>query len=170
MAWEGVEFRDRHGNPVGEKTRETLLRLIEKALGTSAADPSVLINAAANVCANIGTIRNFTAYANRSIFRAARQGYVAECKTQALMEPLSGRLRDVEDRTASTEAVEQQILIEELLNALNSIDREIYVRHLKGQSFPCIDKALSLKPRTSEYRFREAQSRIRKSLSARPPQ
>ncbi len=60
MAWDGVEFRDRHGNPVGEKTRETLLRLIEKALGTSSANPSVLINAAANVCANIGTIRNFT--------------------------------------------------------------------------------------------------------------
>jgi hypothetical protein len=168
MAWEAVEFRDRHGNLVGEKTRATLLRLIEKALGTPAADPSVLINAAANVCANIGEIRNFAAYANRSIFRAARRGYVEECKAQALMEPLPRELRHREDSTV-TESVERQILIEELLSVLSPIDRDIYTRHLNGQTFPQIDKALSLKPRTSEYRFREAQSRIRKALAARPP-
>jgi hypothetical protein len=169
MAWEAVEFRDRHGNLVSEETRQTLLKLIEKALGTPTADPSVVINAAANVCAKIGEIRNFRAYANRSIFRAVRQGYVAECKEQAIMQPLSGSVGDLADRTLSSETVEQQILIDELLSTLSAIDREIYVRHLNGQTFPAIDEALSLKPRTSEYRFREAQSRIRKALAARPP-
>lgn len=169
MAWEAVEFRDRHGNPVAGRTREMLLRLIERALGTPAADPSVIINAATSVCANIGEVRNFPAYANRSIFRAVRRGYVAECKTQALMEPLSRKARDLEDKHLSSEAVERQILIEELLSTLRPLDKEIYARHLNGQTFQCIDKALSLKPRTSEYRFREAQERIRKALSARPP-
>lgn len=169
MAWEAVEFRDRHGNLVSEETRQTLLRLVERALGTTAADPCTVINAAANVCAKIGEIRNFSAYANRSIFRAVRQGYVAECKTQAVMQQLSRSVSNLEDRTVSSEAVERQILIEELLSTLSSIDREIYVRHLNGQTFPSIDKTLSLKPRTSEYRFREAQSRIRKGLAARPP-
>jgi hypothetical protein len=169
MAWDAVEFRDRHGNPVDGKTRETLLKLIERALGVPEADPHLLIAAASAVCANIDRIRNFPAYANRSIFRAVRQGYVAECKEQAIMQPLSGSVRDLEDRTVSSGAVERQILIEELLSTLNSMDREIYVRHLNGQTFPTIDKALSLKPRTSEYRFREAQSRIRKALAARPP-
>lgn len=169
MAWEAVEFRDRQGNPVARKTREMLLRLVERALGTPEADPSVIINAATNVCANIGEVRNFPAYANRSIFRAVRRGYVAECKTQAIMKPLSSRLRDLEDRNASNEAVEQQILVEELLSTLRPIDKEIYVRHLNGQTFRRIDQALSLKPRTSEYRFREAQLQLQKSLSARPP-
>jgi hypothetical protein len=169
MAWEAVEFRDRHGNLVSEETRQALLRLVERALGSPAADPSTVINAAANVCAKIGEVRNFSAYANRSIFRAVRQGYVAECKTQAIMQPLSGTVSDLEDSTVSSEAVERQILIEELLSTLSSIDREIYVRHLNGQTFPSIDRALSLKPRTSEYKFREAQSRIRKALAACPP-
>jgi DNA-directed RNA polymerase specialized sigma24 family protein len=168
MAWDSVQFRDRHGNLVAEKTRNTLLQLIEKALASPDADPDSLINAASGVCANIGTIRNFAAYANRSIFRVARRGYVAEKKAEARLQPLPNDGRSLEDAKASSDAVERQILLEELMSGLSPIDRQIYTLRLNGKSFIDIDEALSLKPRTSEYRFREAQSRLRKNLSALP--
>ncbi len=169
MAWDAVQFRDQNGNLVGEKTRDTLLRLIEKALGTPDADPDVLINVASGVCANLGSVRNFAAYANRSIFRAARKAYVVEKKLETRLEPLPEDSRSLEGLTTSPEPVEDQILLQELLNHLNGLDREIYLRRLKGFSFVEIDTALNLKPRTSEYRFREAQLRLRKTLST-PPQ
>jgi hypothetical protein len=169
MAWDAIEFRDRHGNLIGEKTREMLLKLIEKALATPDADPESLINAASSVCANIEDVRNFPAYASRSIFRVARKGYVAERKARARMQPFVEKVGSPEFTTVSSNPIERQVLLGEVLDGLGSIDKEIYMRHINGQSFPQIDKALSLKPRTSEYRFREAQSRIRKALSARPP-
>ena len=88
MAWEAVEFRDRHGNLVGEKTREALLRFIEKALDTVPdADPSVLMSAASSVCTKIDAVRNFYAYANRTIYRMARRGYVEERKVKRVYNP-----------------------------------------------------------------------------------
>jgi hypothetical protein len=170
MAWEAVEFRDRHGNLVSKEIREMLLRLIEKALRTAPdADPADLMNAASTVCANIDEVRNFSAYANRSIFRIAQRGNVAERKARARLQPLREKSRHLESPTVSSDPVERQILLGELLDTLHPLDKEIYMRHINGQSFPQIDKALSLKPRTSEYRFREAQLRTRRALSTRPP-
>ena len=57
---------------------------------------------------------------------------------------------------------ERQILLEEMLSNLSGQDRDIYSLHLKGFSFAEIDKKLNLKPRTSEYHYREAQERLRK--------
>ena len=170
MAWEAVEFRDRHGNLVGEKTREVLLNFIERALNTAPdADPSALVSAASAVCNKIGTVRNFYAYANRTIFRMARRGYVEERKVQASIQPLPSREQHLDSLTVPSDPIERQILLGELLDTLGPLDREIYTRYINGQKFEQIDKALSLKPRTSEYRFREAQLRIRRALSARPP-
>lgn len=169
MAWDSVQFRDREGKPVAQKTRNILLGLIEKALRTPDADPDLLISAASSVCANMTDIKDFAAYANRSIFRVTRRAYVTERKAQARLQSLPDQGRHLEDETVLAEVVEQQILIEELLSGLNPIDREIYRRRLDGQSFPHIDRTLRLKPRTSEYRFREAQARVRKTISARPP-
>lgn len=169
MAWDGVQFRDEKGNPVTEKTRDTILSFVEKALGTPDADPDVLLNAASAVCANIRSIRNFPAYANRSIFRIARKAYIAERKLTAKFHALPDEAKSIEDRAVSHEVVEQQILLQELMLTLGPLDKEIYTHRLNGLSFVEIDEALSLKPRTSEYRFREAQFRLRKSLSAPPP-
>jgi hypothetical protein len=58
------------------------------------------------------------------------------------------------------DSIEKQILVRELLETLNGLDREIYLRRLNGFEFAEIDKALSLRPRTSEYRFREAKLRL----------
>jgi len=163
MAWEGVQFRDRHGNLVSEKTRETMLSLIERALGMTEADPEVLINTASRVCAKLGSIRNIAAYANRALFRATRRSQVAEKRLAERLEPIQEDSTPVCERlTAPLEPVERQILLEEMLSNLSGQDRDIHSLHLKGFSFAEIDKKLNLKPRTSEYRYREAQERLRK--------
>ena len=163
MAWEGVQFRDRHGNLVSDKTRETMLSLIERALGMTEADPEVLINTASGVCANLGSIKNIGAYANRALFRATRKSRVAEKRLAERLVPIREETAPESERLATPlEPVEQQILLDEMLSGLSGQDQEIYSLHLKGFSFAEIDKKLNLNPRTSEYRYREAQDRLRK--------
>jgi DNA-directed RNA polymerase specialized sigma24 family protein len=168
MAWDGVEFRDREGNLVPEKAREVLLKLIEKGLSVPDADPDKLISAAHGVSANIGSIKNLAAYANRSIFRAARKSYVAEKKLVQHSEPITDEVGAIEESTTSPESIERQILIQQMLEILSGQERDIYELRLKGYSFADIDEELNLKPRTSEYRFREAQLLLRRMLPPRP--
>lgn len=167
MAWDGIQFRDQDGNDVPEETRQTLLALIERGLGTPDADPDKLINTASAVCANIGNIKNLAAYANRSIFRAVNKSYMAEKRILNRSEPLP------EDDEAPVvagpeEPVERQILLDRMLGSLEGQERQIYELHLQGYSFAEIDKRLRLKSRTSEYKYREAQLRLRRMLPPRP--
>ena len=162
MAWDTIEFRDRDGNLVPEKARDTLLASIERALRSPDTDPQALVDAAFGICANLPSIRNLSAYVNRSMFRATRRAYVAERKLAQQSEPIQEDTRTFEELTISPEPIDQQILLEEMLSSLSGLDRDIYSLRLKGFSFIEIDKKLNLKPRTSEYRYREAQSRLRK--------
>jgi len=70
--------------------------------------------------------------------------------------------RTFEELTISLEPIDQQILLDEMLSSLSGLDRDIYSLRLKGFSFVEIDKKLNLRPRTSEYRCRETESRLRK--------
>ena len=168
MAWEGVQFRDRDGNLVPEKARQTLLASIEKALRSPHTDPQKLVDAAVGICANLADIRNLNAYANRSMFRETRRAYVEERKLAEESEPIPDDTGTFEELTTSPEPIERQILLEKMLSSLGGLDRDIYVLHLKGFSFAQIDKKLNLKPRTSEYRYREAQLRLRKLFPPQP--
>jgi hypothetical protein len=168
MAWEGVQFRDRDGNLVLEKTRETLLASIERALRSPHSDPQTLMDAASGICANLANIRDLPAYANRSMFRATRRAYVAERKLVEESEPISEDSGVFEELTTSPDPIDRQILLEKMLSSLSGLDLDIYTLHLKGFSFVQIDKKLNLKPRTSEYRYREAQLRLRKMFPPRP--
>jgi len=87
MAWDTIEFRDRDGNLVPEKARQTLLASIERALRSPDTDPQALIDAASGICANLPSIRNLAAYVNRSMFRATRRAYIAERKLAEQSEP-----------------------------------------------------------------------------------
>lgn len=168
MAWEGVQFRDRDGNLVPDKARRTLLASIEKALRSPHTDPQTLVDAASGICANLADIRNFDAYVNRSMYREARRAYVAEQKLAEESEPIPDDTGTFEELTTSPEPIERQILLEKMLSSLSGLDRDIVVLHLKGFSFAQIDEKLNLKPRTSEYRYREAQLRLRRMFPPQP--
>jgi DNA-directed RNA polymerase specialized sigma24 family protein len=168
MAWDAVQFRDKDGNPVPEEVRQTLLASIEKALRFPDTDPQVLVDAATGICSNLMSVRNLSAYANRSMFRATRKAYVAERKLAEQMIPILDKSGSCEELTTPPEPIEQQIQLEGMLAILSALERDIYTFRMKGFAFTEIDKKLNLKPRTSEYRYREAQSKLRKLFPPRP--
>jgi hypothetical protein len=123
-------------------------------------DPAILIRVAENIGRQISKIKNLVAYTNYSFFWAVRNATRREREERALLEQLTVTHALTAD-TDEAKLIEQQILIRELLALLNGLDREIYIRRLNGLSFQQIDEDLSLKPRTSEYRYREAKLRFR---------
>jgi DNA-directed RNA polymerase specialized sigma24 family protein len=66
------------------------------------------------------------------------------------------------------EDIENQILVRELLESLPSLDREILVRRVFGESGPEIERDMNLKPRTSEIRFRAAKNALRQLFFKTP--
>ncbi|MGC2657315.1 MAG: hypothetical protein WA324_05010, partial [Bryobacteraceae bacterium] len=121
-----------------------------------------LIRVASNIGTNADRIKDLRAYTSSAFFRTVRSAKIAAEKDAALLEPL--QTHHLESRAVSTMStvppVEQQILVQELLQRLNGVDREIYLARLKGKSFKQIDGALSLKAGTSENRYREAKRRL----------
>lgn len=167
MAWDAIQFRDEYGNEVDEEQRQILLGFVEKGLRNSDVDPDALIKAASAVCRKLGSIRDLAAYANRTVYRAIRDSYVAERQRQEASESLPDDDRLAAEFTSAHHDIERQVLLQQVLDGLDGLDRQIYDLHLLGHSFREIDKQLRLKSRTSEYRYREAQSKLRNML---PPQ
>jgi DNA-directed RNA polymerase specialized sigma24 family protein len=167
MAWDAVQFRDEYGNEIVGETRQTVLSFIEKGLRKPDADPETLINVALAVCAKIGGIRNLAAYLNKSVYTSVRKDSVAEKKRLKAHQELPQDDRLSSEMTSVPETIEQQVLLQQILDSLDGQDRQIYELHLKGYSFREIDERLRLKSRTSEYKYREAQSKLRRML---PPQ
>ena len=161
MSWEKVELLNASGKPIEKKVRNEILTLVEKTLANPDVDPDVLINIATKISGQIQNIQNLLAYTHRAMFRASKKASLQEKKRLGKLEQLTpqeaDRLCSSEERV---EPVEKQILIRELLESLDGIEREIYLRRIQGYTFEEIDKILNLKPRTSEYRFGEAQARL----------
>ena len=167
MAWEAVQFRDEYGNEVVGDTRQTILSFIEKGLRKPNADPEELIKVASSVCAKLGGIRNLAAYLNKSVYKSVKKDFIAERAHIEAHQELPADDRLSSELTSIPETIEQQVLIQQILDSLDGQDRDIYELHLKGYSFREIDERLRLKSRTSEYRYREAQSKLRKMLPPR---
>lgn len=165
MAWETVRLLDSSGKPVRKRHRKLILGFIEHALSNPHLDPDLLMKIARAAARDIADIHNLAAYLSRSLFRASRKANIDEQTVATQFEEISQCGKAIADR--STASIELQILIQELLEALDGLDREIYCLRLEGFKFKDIDKALSLRSRTSEYRFREAALRLRRLLDTK---
>ena len=161
MPWDTVDLVDASGEPIENTARDAILAVVEQALANPDVDPDVLLEIASRVSAQIGSVQNLAAYTGRAIFRASKKASIEERKWlkrfRQFMPQEAEALRSSDPRC---DPIEKQILVRELLETLNGLDREIYLRRLNGFEFAEIDKALSLRPRTSEYRFREAKLRL----------
>jgi hypothetical protein len=162
MPWEPLQLLNRSGQPLKQDEREIILKGIEKALDSPDVDIGTLLRAANNIGAQVGCIRDLPKYTEYSFFRVVKQAKIMRKKEDDRFEELGPHhLRRLAQHRRS-DPVEDQILIGELLEDLNGLDKEIYLRRLSGDSFERIDNELSLKPRTSEYRYREAKRRLRR--------
>jgi len=166
MSWEALKLLNRSGHPLTGSQREIILKGVEKVLSSPYVKLEAVLRTAVNVARNIDCAKDPSAYANRSFFRVDRNARIAASKEAALTEQLGPHhLNNQATSLRAVEPVEQQVLIRELLEQLDGLEREIYLARLSGDSFKQIDKTLSLKPGTSEDRYRKAKYRLSKGYS-----
>jgi hypothetical protein len=160
MAWEPFELADRTGEPLSNDDRSIILRALEAAIRSSDISLEKLLTVAQHIGLNITHIRDLSAYSKRAFARILKDQKVAAARQAILLESLQPHHMDSRSDLSSVPPVEYQILLCQLLDTLNGLDREIYLARLKGHAFAKIDEALSLKAGTSESRYREAARRF----------
>lgn len=160
-SWDALDLRTEGGLPVPETDRETIVEVANKALQDGYRDPKQVLQAATRVGRRAQGVANVRAYAMRAIFRVKSKMGSAQVKEE--------QLRDIEydgkspDRS-QVDQIENRILVRELLETLCPQDREIFLRRMAGETFPEIDSAMNLRPRTAEVRFRICKNALRKVL------
>ncbi len=168
MAWEPVQLREKSGRPVSKADREAIMASVDEALLRSDRDPDLILKAAQMVGQRVEYItRDLKAYAGRCIYRALRRNEVADLKRNEFIS--SQDVGQLPDPFQNAEQVENRILVRELLETLDPQDREVFLRHMSGRTFPQIDKDMSLKPRTAEFRFRSCKDMLRAQLRQKLP-
>jgi len=164
MDWARLDLRMPNQASVNDQDREIIRQLAEEVIIKSDHDPDVVLNAAASAMSRRDVVVNLRAYAARTIFRAIKRTADARAKKDPLVATAS---LDVVSNFAGNDSIENTILVRELLDKLAPQDREIFVRKMEGETFPEIDGAMSLRPRTAEFRFRVCKTTIREALSVR---
>ena len=106
-------------------------------------------------------VENLRAYATRAVFRVKDSVGLARAKEEPLDNfEFAAELID----GSQVERIENRILIRELLDTLAPLDREIFVRRMRGETCPDIDTEMRLKPRTAEIRFLICKNALRKAF------
>ncbi len=160
--WAQLDQRRPNRSSVSNTDRETIQQIVEETIISTDHDPDVVLNAAAQVMGRGDVVENLRAYAKTTIGRAVRRITAAKAKKDPLADPTS---LDFASGYAANESIENAILVRELLDRLAPLDRDIFERRLEGETFPEIDIALRLKPRTAEFRFHACKTAIRETLS-----
>jgi hypothetical protein len=160
MAWEPFELADRAGEPLSNDDRGIILRALETAIRSSDISLEKLLTVAQHIGLNVAHIRDLSAYSKRAFARILKDQKMIAARQAVLLEPLQTHHMDSRSNRSSVPPIEYQILLYQLLDTLNGLDREIYLARLKGHAFAKIDEALSLKAGTSENRYREAARRF----------
>lgn len=141
--------------------RQTILEIANKALESGQRDPDQVLRAARRVGQHAHLVKNLRAYATRAIFRVKDSIELAQSKEEPLDEfEFATELID----GSQVERIENRILIRELLETLAALDREIFVRRMRGETCPEIDSEMRLKPRTAEIRFLICKNALRKAF------
>lgn len=164
MDWARLDLRMPNGLPVSDAEQETVRKLAEEAIVTSEHDPEIVLKAAARALGQAAAVQNLRAYAKQTILNALKKTSLARAKKDPLAA--SENLDYISDFTY-VDKIESVILVRELLDTLSPQDREIFLRRMEGEVFPDIDREMSLKPRTSEFRFQISKKLLREALKER---
>lgn len=160
MAWEPFEIADRTGEPLSDDDRGIILCALETAIRSSDISLERLLTVAQHIGLNIAHIRDLSAYSRRAFARILKDQKINTAKQAILLEPLQAHHMDSQSKGSTVPPIQYEILLYQLLDTLNGLDRDIYLARLKGHAFAKIDEALSLKAGTSENRYREAARRF----------
>lgn len=163
-AWGALDLRTEGGENLDEKHQKTILDIAKRAVENGHRDPEAILEAARRVGRRAHLVENLRAYATRAMFRVKNSVGFAQAKEHSLDDfEFAADLID----SSQVEQIENKILIRELLETLAPLDREIFVRRMRGETCPEIDTEMRLKPRTAEIRFLICKNALRKAFVAK---
>jgi hypothetical protein len=160
MDWAKFDLRMNSPAKIKEEDRQTVLHIAEEAIMRTDIDPEVVLDAAARVLHRADSITNVAAYAKRAILRALRRAGLAQRRKDPLAN--SDALTDYSD--FRHDSIENEILVRDLLDSVDVLDREIFQRRMNGETFRQIDCELNLHNRTAENRFGHCKRKLERSL------
>ena len=160
-AWNELNLGARDEEALDAEQQQTILDVANKALENGHRDPEEVLRVAKNVRRRAHMVENLRAYATRAMLRIKDSVGLAQAKEEPLEDfEFAPELIDV----SQVERIENKILIRELLETLKPLDREIFTRHMRGDTCPEIDADMGLKPRTAEIRFAFCKNALRKAF------
>ena len=160
-AWNELTPGARDEEALEAEQQQTILDVANKALENGHRDPEEVLRVAKNVRRRAHMVENLRAYATRAMLRIKDSVGLAQAKEAPLEDfEFATELIDV----SQVERIENKILIRELLETLKPLDREIFTRHMRGDTCPEIDADMGLKPRTAEIRFAFCKNALRKAF------
>jgi hypothetical protein len=160
-AWNELNLGVREAGALDAEQQQTILEVANRALESGECDPEHVLRAARRVSRRAHMVENLRAYATRAMFRIKDSVGLAQAKEEPLEYfEFAPELIDV----SQVEQIENKILIRELLETVKPLDREIFTRHMRGDTCPEIDADLGLKPRTAEIRFAFCKNALRKAF------
>ncbi len=160
-AWNELNLGARDEEALDAEQQQTILDVANKALENGHRDPEQVLRVAKSVRRRAHMVENLRAYATRAMFRIKDSVGLAQAKEEPIEDfEFAAELIDV----SQVEQIENKILIRELLETLKPLDREIFTRHMRGDTCPEIDADMGLKPRTAEIRFAFCKNALRKAF------
>ena len=170
MALDHVQFTDRFGRPLPPKLRDQLVECVISAIAHPKADIEAVLKRARTIAqrAAEGQIEDVRHYATKALFAASRSATLKRervpvaSQTPQRMEMLAGAATE-----ASPSALEDRVLLNELLSGLPDMDREVVIRHIEGWEHREIAEQLGISEAMSWFRLRRAKKKLASQLAHR---
>jgi len=168
MALDHVQFTDRFGRPLPQKLRDQIVECVTSVISHPKADIDAVLERAKAIArrAADGQIEDVQHYATKALFAVSRKASL-KWKREAVayyapqrMEILAGTAIE-----ASPSALEDRVLLRELLSSLPDLDREILIRYIEGWEHSEIASDLGISEATSWFRLRRAKKKLVSQLS-----
>jgi len=170
MALDHVQFTDRLGRPLPPKLREQIVECVMSAIAHPKADIDAVLQRAKTIArrAADGQIEDVQHYATKALFAVSRKTSLKRerepvaSQAPRQMEILAGAAVE-----ASPSALEDRVLLRELLGSLPESDREVLIRYIEGWEHNEIANDLGISEATSWFRLRRAKKKLASQLAHR---
>jgi RNA polymerase sigma factor (sigma-70 family) len=170
MALDHVQFTDRFGRPLPQKLRDQIIECVMSAIAHPKADIDAVLQRAKTIGrrAAEGQIEDVRHYATKVLFAVSREANLKRerepiaSKSPRTMEILAGAAIE-----ASPSAIEDRILLQQLLSAVSEKDREVLIRHVEGWEHSEIARELGISEAMSWFRLKRAKKKLASQLAYR---
>ena|SRR5581483_7640667 len=170
MALDHVQFTDRFGRPLPPKLRDQIVECVISAIAHPKADIDAVLQRAKTIAqrAAEGQIEDVRHYATKALFAVSRKASLRREK-EPVTSQAPGRIEILAGPAieASPSALEDRVLLRELLDSLPEVDREVLIRHIEGWEHNEIAKELGISEATSWFRLRRAKKKLASRLAHR---